>query len=264
MERVEITLREIDGNIARIVDISDIHVGSAGFNKEAFFKTLDDIAMMDIEYLIVNGDMINGISRQDTKRFDPQSIHDDFKNIDLDDMIMAECDTFIEYMQTTVNSGIKVILVEGNHETAIEKYHGFSPYRYIGRKLDAIMIGQSGIIKVNVGSESYSIAIHHGSGGGGTLAGSAINKAEKLAKPYDVDFFTMGHVHKMAATLETTLGDNGIRRKWIIVTGCYLDSIVFGKRNYFINSMTSNSHIGYAVLEMRADKHYGNVSLRYL
>ena len=266
MEKITITTSNRCGdNEAKIFILSDIHIGNAGFRRDAFEETLDTIATEMPTHIIINGDMIDAVTRQDSKRFDPQSIQEEFRDITLiDDLVMRQCDMFIDYLQPIKNMGIEIIMLEGNHETAIEKYYGFSPYNYISNRLDAIRGGQSAFIRVLFGKQHYDIYAQHGSGGSGTLAGSALNKIEKLAHPITCDLYTMGHVHKMNVSLLGEIGFDSIHKTWIGVSGCYLDSITEGNRQYFANKMTSMSHIGYLVYTVYSDKKKSKLNAVYL
>jgi hypothetical protein len=177
---------------------------------------------------------------------------------------MKECDVFIEYMQPIINLGIQLIILEGNHEVAIEKYYGFSPYDYICKQLDAIQGGQSAFIRVDNDGIEYDLFVQHGTGGGGTLVGSGLNKIQKLSNPIECDLYTMGHIHKMNISMERSVGFDTRRDTWIGTSGCFLDSITEGHRGYFSNKMTSMSHLGYLVYSMSNKKKHSYLSAVYL
>lgn len=255
-----------ESNIAKLFIISDIHIGSVGFNKKAFEETLDRIAMEQPTHVIINGDMIDGITSADRKRFDPMSIHEDFSDMkSMGQIVKKECDVFIEYMQSIKNFGIELIIFEGNHESAFTKYYpGFDPYLYICEELDAIHGKQCAFIETTFGDQTYVLYGQHGSGGGGTTEGYHLNKIAKLARTIDCDLYFIGHIHKMGTQRVDTLSINGIHSKWVAVSGCYLDTFTDEGRMYFSNKATSLSSIGYLVVELRKDKHILNVRTEYL
>lgn len=244
-----------DEDTIKVAIISDIHVGNAGFNKRAFLETIDEIADLDCSHVIINGDMIDAISIQDSKRFNMMSIHPDFQDLEtMEDIVIAECDAFIDYLRPLQLLGMEFIILEGNHESAYKKYNGFSPYNYICRKLDAHKGGQSAFVRFEVGTQEYDVYIQHGTGGSGYTEGYALNNISRLASIIDCDLYTIGHLHRMNITLMQAIGFDNNRSKWLGVSGCFLDTIVEGHENYFSNRAKSISHIGYLVFSMNMNK----------
>ena len=266
MEKITIKTMAKDGsNVSKLFIMSDIHIGNVGFNERAFLETLDRIAIEQPTHVIINGDMIDGISRQDSKRFDPQSIHRDFDRLEnIDDIIRMECNKFIEYMLPIKALGIELIILEGNHETAVEKYYSWSPYRYICEQLDAIRGNQCAFINIECGLNEYKIYAQHGTGGGGTTEGYHLNKVAKVARTIDCDVYTIGHIHRMGVTRSDQITFSGCKKKWITTSGCYLDTFTTDGRMYFSNAATSLSHIGYLLVELSSDEFDCKVRAEYL
>lgn len=261
---MEIINHEIKGffDEATIVIMSDLHIGHRSHLKEKLEKAIDEIAIMNPEFVIVNGDLIDGITIKD-KRFTPKAMHPDFSDFDnIDDIIIRQCDVAIEYLEQLQRLGIKVYVLEGNHEASIRKYASvFSPYNYICNKIETQNIGYYGYFDVVFGEQRYGIVAQHGSGGGGTTDGYSANKVGKLARTFDCDLYTIGHIHRSSVrsfdvykyNTETNMRER--KTTWHGVTGCFLDTSSIGAEDYFASQATSLSDISYLVFNIKRDEH---------
>lgn len=261
---MEIVKHKIKGmlNEAQVVIMSDWHIGHRSHLKQKLEKAIDEISILNPEFVIVNGDLIDGISVKD-KRFTPKAMHKDFTDFDnMDDIIIKQCDMAIEYLQQLQRIGIDVYVLEGNHEASIRKYTGvFSPYNYICNKLETPKIGYYGYFDIEFGNERYGIVAQHGSGGGGTTAGYPANKISKLANIVECDLYTMGHIHVSSTKLleryvyDPTMDDFVRKQYWQGVTGCFLDTMSKGTEDYFASRATSLSDISYHVFTISNINH---------
>lgn len=270
MEIVKHTINEFMDE-ASIVIISDLHIGHRSHLKEQFEKAIDEIAIMNPELVIVNGDLIDGITIKD-KRFTPKAMHPDFADFDnIDDIIIRQCDVAIEYLEQLQRLGIKVYVLEGNHEESIRKYTSvFSPYNYICNKLETQKIGYYGYFDIAFGNQRYGIVAQHGSGGGGTTAGYPANKVSKLAQTFDCDLYTIGHIHRSSVNdvekykYNVETNERERVRTWLGTTGCFLDTSSIGSDDYFARQATSLSDIGYLVFNVKRDSHESTLYERKL
>jgi predicted phosphodiesterase len=182
-----------------IFPISDVHYGTLGHLKKEWLDFCKMVERTDNVYLILGGDMINNNTRssvgspwEDTVRPREQ------KN------------QMVEMLKPLAENGRILCNVPGNHEMRSAKDCDDDPNYDIMCKLDLedIYRQDTAFMKVSLGHrkndntpiQSYTFAVNHGSGSGGTT-GAAINKAESFSRNIDgLDCFVVGHTHKGAVT----------------------------------------------------------------
>jgi hypothetical protein len=199
--------------------MSDLHIGRPDVDYGMIKTELYGTSNHDIH---INGDIMDCIIPKDSKRFQPSDLHKRLRG--RNDVIGAQLDWAVELL-SPVAANIKMLGV-GNHEDAIEKYHGFNPVRELIKRLNlspSVYGAYSGIIKY----PRYSIHYHHGSGGGSSVA-SAVGKFVKKLEYTDTDVIWLGHKHhRLFAHLRRVVEKRGklaYKDCRFIMTGAYMDT----------------------------------------
>ena len=136
-------------------------------------------------------------------------------------------------------------LLEGHH------FHEFrdrtTSDQLLARMLDAPFLGTSAYVRLvfpyghGSGTSTGQVLIwaHHGQGGGST-AGSALNRLERAAKSWDADIYLMGHHHKIGAQpldyIRPVYSPSGKPHlehatKLLVATGSFLKGYVAGRQD---------------------------------
>ncbi len=195
--------------------ISDLHIGSSHFSESALRFDLDK-ARDNNWPILINGDVLDMILWQDRKRFSVDAIDPELRHrsdlitagIDKAEKILAEYAPLIE------------LLGQGNHETAVCKYHSVDPTSILLDRLrkhgcNASHGGYAGyyVIKMvnsyngkRCGSWSWKLRYHHGVGGNAAVTKGLIQVNRMLTWCADADCIWMGHLHNRVL-------DNGILRE---------------------------------------------------
>lgn len=125
--------------------------------------------------------------------------------------------------------------ITGNHENRMENQYGLNPLKTFCSFLNIPYLGASALVRIQVGKrpdsnwywQSYYLAIHHTTGGGGTL-GNALNSVAKLEKVIaGCDVYAGGHNHQLVTGVRQTYcpTTNGpqMRKVHYVSCGSYLD-----------------------------------------
>lgn len=192
----EMIIHEFNHPIS-IFPISDVHYGALGHLEKEWLDFCKMVERTDNTFLILGGDMINNNTRSSVG-----SPWDDTVRPREQKKRMVE-------MLSPIKDRI-LCSVPGNHEARSWKDADDDPTYDIMCKLDLedLYRQDTAFMKVSLGHrkndntpiQSYTFAVNHGSGGGGST-GAAINKAEGFSRTIDgLDCFVVGHTHKGAAT----------------------------------------------------------------
>lgn len=126
--------------------------------------------------------------------------------------------------------------IRGNHEARLVNAYGLDPLQLFCTHLKIPYLGTSALIRVQVGArpdnpnwywESYYWAIHHTTGGGGSL-GNALNSVQKLEKVIGgCDVYAGGHNHQLVTGVRQqyvpTVNGPKMRKVHYVSCGAYLD-----------------------------------------
>ena len=184
-------------NPITIFPISDVHYGSLAHMEQDWISFCKMIEHTDNTFLILGGDMINNNTRSAVG-----SPWDDTVRPNEQKKRMVE-------MLSPIKDRI-LCAVNGNHEARSMKDVDNDITYDIMTKLDLEdrYRQEAAFMKVSLGHrkadntpiQSYTFAVTHGSGGGGST-GAAINKAEGFSRTIDgLDCMVVGHTHKGAVT----------------------------------------------------------------
>lgn len=186
---------------AYVLPIGDIHFGDRSFGKKGRAKLLGNLNWLrDNEHQAVGvlmGDIYN-IAGRDTKT-------SPFTN-NPDEITEAE-DFFRPY------SDLFKVAIRGNHERRLVNNYGFDPLKGFCKHLNIPYGGVSALLRIQVGARedsnsywnTYNMAIHHTTGGGGKL-GNALSGVLKLAEVVPgCDVYAGGHNHQLVTGVQEKL-----------------------------------------------------------
>jgi len=255
---LEIVSEELDSNHISVFFLGDVHEGNGNHNGESFRRAVREIKRVADSGRTVRcigmGDYIDAINIKDP-RFSPSEIHEKYGIRELKDLPRKQMKEFYEAIKP-IKQYFKQALV-GNHEESYIKHGGFDVYDYLCNDLlgDCSKIGYQGMVVYRCGTASENrrkpvkFALTHGSGGGGFREGYPLNNLMDIFRKFRADFYVMGHVHKLVShhsDYVTTDHQYNIQydREWYGTSGCFLDTLRLGHRNYFEGNKGELSHIG--------------------
>ena len=170
----------------KVYAVGDLHIGSPDCNNLRVKRILNEIILTKNAYVIYIGDQIDNAlmgspSSVYTQRLSPQ------------DQIAKVADFFRPHAE----QGKILAIMDGNHEARSVRTAGLSPTALIAKILgiEDKYTPTTGIVRVGIGANVYTIYATHGSGGGGTI-GAKTNAIERLTRIVDADVYVSGHTHE--------------------------------------------------------------------
>lgn len=216
----ELIIKEFSNDDITIYPISDLHVGSAEFIEEAWYRFKKQLLSEPNSYITINGDMMNNATRSSVS------------NVFEEKMRPSEQKRWLANQLMDIRDKI-LCVVSGNHERRSEKEADDNPLYDVCCKLDIedLFRSNAAFLKLQFGNKesngltnpTYTGCVIHGTGGG-ILTGSAVNRNERFGMMIDgIDFLTVGHVHKGAITKPKKLFidkfNNKVSYKQFVVVG---------------------------------------------
>ena len=231
------------GTDLNVLLLNDLHVGSeaADLNllKRAIQFALDN---EENTRILLNGDLIEGVTKLSkgdiyTQRMTPKE----------------QADYVVEVLKPVKHliDGV----TEGNHDYRIMKETSIDIVEMICKYLgiEEKYLGIRGIVGFNVGGIWYSVDMHHGTGGGSTLA-AVENNMKKLWKS-DSDVIYCGHWHKQFAkpikrfSIDHKKGKVEEVKRWMVCGNTILHTADYAARGGFEEGFPSQ-----AVLKLSGEK----------
>lgn len=209
---------EIPAEKAYVLPIGDVHWGDKAFKKvgrEKLRANLDWLMeRQDHARSILMGDIYNVASR-DSKTTPFESDPEEYDEA---------ADFFKPYAAVIVGA------ITGNHENRMENAFGYNPLKGFCRHVGIPYLGSSALLRIQVGKRpdsnwfwnTYYMAAHHTTGGGGTL-GNALNSPAKLEKIIaGCDVYAGGHNHQLVTGVRQTYVPtaNGPKMKKVHYVSC--------------------------------------------
>lgn len=250
-------------DVFRIIPIGDTHLGHTAVDEELVRRTVEKVKE-DNTYWIGLGDTVDGIGRMD-RRHREESLakwcHGTNRVFDKQRKYAAEVLGPI---------GNKCLgYVKGNHEEYLETT-GIDLYLstledIVGEdSAGQLAIGMSGYIILKFprlsgdkrgGTQTYTIFVHHGAGGG-QLIGSKAIKLERLPATYEADIYIIGHTHTKIAfptqrIVATRNGKLETRDQWLCNTGGFMHGAVEDTSIYSERKMLKPQSLGSVEIELR-------------
>lgn len=245
---------------AYCLPIGDIHWGDKAFKKSGGYDKL----VKNLEWLeehkdhafgVLMGDIYN-VAGRDSKTSPFESDSDEYD----------EAAEFFKPWGHLFKGAIT-----GNHEDRIRNAYGLDPLKQFCAIAKIPYLGASACIRIQVGArpdsswfwQNYYMAIHHTTGGGGTL-GNALNAVAKLEKVIaGCDVYAGGHNHQLVNGVRLTFipTPGGIARRKVHYVSC--GSYLGYEGSYAEDKMFSPGKLGSPRIRFSGlrDKHDVHVSL---
>ena len=182
--------------------MSDLHLGASDTDEARIKRELDQ-AKENGNLILINGDWAELIVHGDRKRY--------VSSLPTEDVAVApaQVDKYIDKAAAFLKPYAKNIglIGSGNHETAIQKYHGIDPTKHLIDKLGGKIVhgGYTGGVVLSFhrkgadrpsGVQTFRIWYHHGFGGSAPVTKGVIDYARIASYVEDADVVWMGHAHQ--------------------------------------------------------------------
>jgi hypothetical protein len=257
-----------------IIGLGDIHLGSAGCDRERLQEIIDYIKVTKNCFWIGMGDYAECINPADP-RFDPRSVDKELKVEDLSDLVSKQYQIVKKLLNPIKDRCIA--LLSGNHEELIRLKYYRDIALDLARDLKTSYLGYCGFIRLHFrrhipGSfyhgETYLIFVAHGTGNART-SGAKINRIERLAEGFLADIVMIAHEHKKIIAppiLGLTVPLKGEKKliekkRLAIMTGGFLKGYVQGATSYIERKMYSPSDLGCVKIIVEPEKRNLHASL---
>ena len=211
------------GDKAYALPIGDIHLGDKAFGRQGQEKlrgNLEWLAEHEHEaFGVFMGDVFN-VAGRDTKTSPFESDSREIKK---------GIEFFRPYARLFKGA------ITGNHERRISNAYGFDPLELFCDALGIPYLGAAAVIRVQVGKrpdsdsywQSYFMAVHHTTGGGGKI-GNSLSGVDKLSQVVPgCDVYCGGHNHQLSTAVRTvyTPTPHGVKPQKVTLVSCgsYLD-----------------------------------------
>lgn len=215
--------------------LNDLHVGSEAADLDLLDRAIK-FALDNKENtrILLNGDLIEGVTKLSkgdifSQRMTPKE----------------QADYVVEKLMPVKDliDGV----TEGNHDFRIMKETSIDIVEMICKYLgiEDKYLGIRGIVGFNVGGNMYSIDMHHGTGGGSTLA-AVENNMKKIWKS-DSDIMYCGHWHKELAkpikrfSIDHKAGKVEEVKRWLICGNTIVNTADYAKRGAFEEGFPSQA-----------------------
>ena len=217
---------KFDNRDIEIWPISDVHLGAAEHNSEAWAAFCREIEQRPNAYVILGGDLINNATRSSISNIFEETMRPKEQKKRMVEMLRPLRDKVL-------------CAVSGNHERRGLKDADDDPTYDILCKLDLETVYRENVafLRLHFGDDkidgsrnpTYVFVVTHGAGGG-ILTGGVVNKAERFAYVIDgADALIVGHSHKPFITQPSKIKINAqkgvvyLRPFKVISTTSWLD-----------------------------------------
>jgi|LSQX01.2.fsa_nt_gb predicted phosphodiesterase len=210
-----------DFDYAKIIPLSDLHIGDPDFDEKILLKYLKQ-AEEDNCFILLNGDMIEMATKDSLGDVYGQVLSPEKQYDKLGDLL------------TPYKHKI-LVATEGNHEYRQYKNTGLSSKRFYA-SLNIPFYPDEAWLKITVGRKkknnkpvAYSVYMIHGHGGG-RRTGSKANRLEDLGNGRFADLFIRSHTHWQMIFSDTyempNMYADRIRKvpRLFVNTGCFVGS----------------------------------------
>lgn len=201
-------------DVFRVYPIGDAHVGAAACDEDRLRRWVKMIAEDQQGYWIGIGDYLDAINRND-KRFSVGTLAKWLIDMDaLGDIVKAQKLRFLDIIKPIASKCL--VLVEGNHETAITKYCERYVFGEIEDEIKRIGgfpdthrlgVGYNGWLQLAFKRNDEQVRslitmfLHHGFTGG-QLAGAKALGMQRWLWTHEADITLFGHSHNTSVQVE--------------------------------------------------------------
>jgi hypothetical protein len=258
---------------------ADFHIGAFNVDYDWLASDLAEAAEHNSRMLIV-GDVFDAILPKDHKRFKPEALHSRIRQTS---EVLDEAVDWGEEILSPYADLIDMIGV-GNHESAVQKYHGTDLTARVIRRLQRHVTEEGHIIRYggytgfvdyrftkegnNRNTRRLVIYYHHGGGGAAPVTKGMIDFNRK-ATFVDADVLVFGHKHnKISDTGAMRMGcpltgeEPKMRQQIFVMTGSYMDTYQAGRGGYASDWGLAPQGKGGARLMVHFNNHHGISRLR--
>lgn len=220
-ERHEITVRIEDTRPVLCAWLSDLHIGHTRVQMKKLREDFEAVRNTDGLFAILGGDLTDNVVTATAGRgmFQEQLTPAEFQRHLMDEALT--------YLGTDKVLG----MVLGNHDEWSLSHDGFNPIKYLAGKLGCPYLGPTGVVNIELGSETYRLLVSHQS-----RYYSAFNKTHSAKRledfETDADATMVGHTHEFAA--EWTRRRH--QYKFYGQAGTYLRDSRYGKRKGYTDA----------------------------
>jgi hypothetical protein len=180
----ELSLKYSKGKETNIMFLSDVHIGSVSHNEELLDNTLGLIDDLNA-YIVLVGDTFEAAF---PSRHEHASLEE---SMTLDDQYWTAKKKFMPFRDRIL------ISTRGNHDARVWKKTGFDMARRFAAELGCFYNANGGYFRINVGTQTYTVAIFHGFSAGA----NPYTELEKRLVTYDqADLLAMGNNHYLGYT----------------------------------------------------------------
>lgn len=228
---------------------ADFHIGAANVDYAWLASDLEE-ARENGDRICIFGDVFDAILPKDHKRFKPEALH---ARVRQSSTVLDEALDWAEEILSPYADLIDVIGL-GNHESAVEKYHGTDMVARLIRRLQRYVTAEGHSIRYggytgfvdyrftylpeNRNTRRLVVYYHHGGGGAAPVTKGMIDFSRK-ASFIDADCVVLGHKHNKIADVGAMRlscpmeGDEPATRQQVFVmTGSYMDTYQAGRGGY--------------------------------
>lgn len=233
-----VTLKPARDGFARVLLLSDIHIGAESFRKELFEKFIS-FAIEQKCYLLLLGDLMEVALPSHIE----QSVWEQaFAPFDQMKVLLD----YLEPLRERV-----IMTISGNHDLRIWKKTSIDIGEMIAERLGCFYNRHGGYVLMDVGEQTYRFAIFHGH----SAAQNPYHELEKRLTVYDdVDVIAMGNNHFLGEKLvvKKRIVDGKEVRKLIhlVRTGSFIS-----EADYSRAALYSPTPDGAPIAALSADSH---------
>ncbi len=242
MEMIQSDFKDPSVNKLNVLLLNDLHIGAESADISLLDKAIKfALDNQENTRILLNGDYIEGVTKLSkgeiyTQRLSPKE----------------QIDVVVEKLEPVKHliDGITI----GNHDWRVENETSIDPVEMIARYLGIgdKYLGSRGIVAFKWGKAFYTVDMHHGTGGGSTVA--AVENSMKKIWKSDSDIIYTGHWHKeFSKPIKRFRIDRETmqvveEKRWMVCGNTILNTAEYAKRGAFEESFPS---LGYLILDGR-------------
>ncbi len=210
-----------------VILLNDLHVGSEAADLSLLDKAIEFAKANEANTrILMNGDYIEGVTKLSkgeiyTQRLSPK---------EQVDYVVSK----LEPVKHLIDG-----ITKGNHDDRIEAETSIDPVEMIARYLGIgeKYLGYRGVVGFTINKNFYSVDMHHGTGGGSTVA--SIENAMKRLWKTDSDVIYCGHWHKEFAkpvkryAIDRVNGKLVEEKRWMICGNTIVNTAEYAVRGGF-------------------------------
>lgn len=255
-----------------IICLADLHLASKSFAEKELDEAVKFIKDSPNCYWFGLGDLGECINFKDEKRFDQETIREDYAN-KLHKYHQLELEELKHKFKPIAKQCLA--LIEGNHEYELKRRYNFDLtwglLNYFNGECGADVINGGDTLYYvlsihrkpqhsnDIARRRYDFMLAHGHGGARTPAGK-INKVEEMRKIFpNADFYLMGHQHEAILRKPSALfvgNDWRVSEKtqYLVAVPSFCKVYEEGSSNYASRKLYPPTSIGFVTIRLWAHR----------